>query len=343
MADQKSLCWLKYAFRICPQMLPTDARQTASMHVIFNSLIPIFAVIGLGIVLRRREFLDEAATASFNRFAYYFGLPLFLFYELSNVDAAGGLANWYTVTLLLTTVIAMFFGWLVATVTGVKFASRGALVQASLRGNLAFMGLPLVAFLINDLEADQRDSIMAAVLISLAPVIIFFNVASVAVLAIYNEDTESNFSWARVLRNVVSNPILLGCVAGLIWQKFEWQVPLAVDGICQIVGASAFPMALIGIGSQLTRISITRQIRLPMISTLIKCILCPAVCWGIATLIGLEGAERQVLVILAAMPTAVSSYVLAEQMNSDADLAASSVVVSTAASMLTLTVLLLLL
>ena len=52
------------------------------------------------------------------------------------------------------------------------------------------------------------------------------------------------------------------------------------------------------------------------------------------------GAERQVLVILAAMPTAVSSFVLAEQMNSDADLAASSVVVSTAASMLTLTALL---
>ena len=313
------------------------------MQVILNSLIPIFAVIGLGIVLRRREFLDEAATQSFNRFAYYFGLPLFLFSKLSNVDAAGGLANRYTFTLLLTTVIAMICGWLVATITGMEFASRGAFVQASLRGNLAFMGLPLVNLLISDLEAAQRDPIMAAVLFSLAPVIIFFNLASVAILAIYNEDTESNFSWARVVRNVVSNPILLACLAGLIWQKLEWQVPLAIDRTCQIVGVSAFPMALVGIGSQLASISITSQLRLPIASTLIKCILCAAVCWAIATLIGLDGAERQVLVILAAMPTAVSSYVLAEQMNSDADLAASSVVVSTAASMLTLTVLLLVL
>lgn len=69
----------------------------------------------------------------------------------------------------------------------------------------------------------------------------------------------------------------------------------------------------------------------------------PVACWAIAMSMGLSGAERQVLVVLAAMPTAVSSYVLAEQMNSDAELAASSVAVSTAASMLTLTVLLLML
>ena len=102
-------------------------------------------------------------------------------------------------------------------------------------------------------------------------------------------------------------------------------------------------MALIGIGSQLAQISLKGQLRLPLISTAIKCVVCPAAGWAIASLMGLVGAERQVLVVLAAMPTAVSSYVLAEQMNSDADLAASSVVVSTAVSMLTLTVLLLVL
>ena len=313
------------------------------MQVIFNSLIPIFAVIGLGILLRRRAFLDEAATLSFNRFAYFLALPLFLFYKLSSVAAVGGLASWYTLTLLLSTVIAMFCGWLFATIGRIRFVSRGAFVQASLRGNLAFMGLPLMAFLISDLPVAQRESIETAVLISLAPVVIFYNVASVAMLAIYNEDSESGFSWAKVLRNVVCNPILLACLAGLIAQNLPWSVPPAVDRICQIVGAAAFPLALIGIGSQLATISITSQIRLPLASILIKCIVCPAACWAIATLVGLGGAERQVLVVLAAMPTAVSSYVLAEQMKSDADLAASSVVVSTAASMLTLTVLLLLL
>lgn len=313
------------------------------MQVILNSLIPIFAVIGLGIALRRTNFLDQAATQSFNRFAYYWGLPLFLFFKLSDVAPQPGLANRYTLTLLLTTIVAMLCGWLVATVAGIKFASRGAFVQASLRGNLAFMGLPLVAFLIADLDVAEREPIEAAMLISLAPVIIFFNVASVAMLAIYNEDSESNFSWSRVLRNIVTNPILLACLAGLLVQKLGWQVPPAIQRACQIVGAAAFPMALIGIGSQLAQISLRGQLRLPLISTAIKCVVCPVAGWAIASLMGLAGPERLVLVVLAAMPTAVSSYVLAEQMNSDADLAASSVVISTALSMLTLTVLLLVL
>jgi len=313
------------------------------MQVILNSLIPIFAVIGLGIALRRMNFIDQAATQSFNRFAYYWGLPLLLFVKLSDVAPQAGLANRYTLTLLLTTVVAMLSGWMVATVAGIKFASRGAFVQASLRGNLAFMGLPLVAFLIEDLDVAQREPIEAAMLISLAPVIIFFNVASVAMLAIYNEDSESNFSWGGVLRNIVTNPILLACLAGWLVQKIQWQVPQAIERTCQSIGAAAFPMALIGIGSQLARISLKGQLRLPLISTVIKCVVCPAAGWAIASLMGLAGAERQVLVVLAAMPTAVSSYVLAEQMNSDADLAASSVVISTALSMLTLTVLLLIL
>ncbi len=313
------------------------------MQVILNSLVPIFAVIGLGIVLRRRSFLDEAATRNFNRFAYYLGLPLFLFYKLSGAIAEGGLASRYTFTLIVTTVVAMLCGWVVATIAGIRFASRGAFVQASLRGNLAFIGLPLVAFLITDLEANQRESIEAAMLVSLAPVIIFFNVASVAMLAIYNEGSESNFSWRGVLRNIGTNPILLACLAGVLVQRLGWRVPEAIERTCQIIGATAFPMALIGIGSQLAQFSFSSQIRLPMASTAIKCVVCPVACWAIAMSMGLSGAERQVLVVLAAMPTAVSSYVLAEQMNSDAELAASSVAVSTAASMLTLTVLLLML
>lgn len=314
------------------------------MQFVINSLVPIFAVIGLGILLRKREFLNAESTQGFNRFAYFFGLPLFLFYKLANATSGGGLANRFSATLILATAVAMVCGWATATLRKTQFASRGALIQASLRGNLAFMGVPLVLFVLADLPAESllaqsKAEIETAMLLSLAPVIIFFNFASVLFLAIYNDNSESKFSWTSVVVNVVTNPILIACVVGMLFQKLEWAVPVSFNRTCEVVGAAAFPMALVGIGSQLATVRLSQRWVEPAISSFIKCVVCPAAGWVIATQFGLGGAERLVVVILAAMPTAVSSYVLAEQMNADAELAASSVVFATSFSVVTLSVL----
>ncbi len=119
-----------------------------------------------------------------------------------------------------------------------------------------------------------------------------------------------------------------------------WRLPTAVVRTCEVIGASAFPMALLGIGSQLVSISVKGKWSRALLPTMIKCVVCPLMGWILGRLIGLTGIELFVTVILCAAPTAVSSYVLAEQMDSDADLAASSVVICTAFSLFTLSILL---
>lgn len=307
---------------------------------VLNSLVPIFAVIGLGIVLRKREFLSGDATQAFNRFAYYFALPLFLFYKLAGSNLGTGNANRFMVTMLAATLVTAVASWLVTMLLGTKFSSRGALIQASFRGNLAFMGLPLVMFTIYELPDEQKIQIETAMLLAFAPVIIFYNVAAVAVLAIYNKESGAKFSWLSVLKNIVFNPLLIACVAGLVVQLLGWKIPTAIERTCVVVGNSAFPLALLGIGSQLASISVSGQWLDALIATSLKCVFCPVVGWLVGALLGLAGVDLQVVIILCAMPTAVSSYVLADQMNGDADLAASTVVIGTACSVATLTLLL---
>ena len=108
------------------------------------------------------------------------------------------------------------------------------------------------------------------------------------------------------------------------------------DRTCSIIGASAFPMALVGIGSQLVAISGATHWKASLLPTVVKCVLCPLLALAVGKLVGLTGIELQVALILCACPTAVSSYVLADQMNGDGDLAASAVVVCTAFSLPTL-------
>ena len=304
---------------------------------ILNSLVPIFAVIGLGMLLRKRDFLGHEATRAFNRFAYFFALPFFLFYKISGANAPTGLAQSFLITLMSAAILTAITGWIVSGLLNVPTRSRGAMIQACFRGNL-----PLMLFLISDLPPELRNSIETAMLIGITPVIIFYNAGSVAALAIFNEDTKATFSWTRTLGSIVTNPLVVACVAGGVVQSIGWQLPTAVERTCSVVGRSAFPLALLGIGSQLATISVAAQWSLAAISTGIKCIACPLFGWAIARWVGLDGLEMQVILVMCAMPTAVSSYVLTDQMRGDSDLAAGAVVVGTGFSLFSLSVLLLL-
>jgi len=307
---------------------------------ILNSLVPIFAVIGLGIVLRRKNFLTHDTTQGFNRFAYYFALPVFLFYKLGDAPTGAGNTELFLMTLLSASIVTLIAGWLVSGWVGTRFGSRGALIQACFRGNLAFMGLPLIIFTTYDLPIEQKTQLESAILLTIAPVVIFYNAASVAALAIYNEQTELNFSWKTVGINFVFNPLLIACVLGLAVQRIGWEMPTALVRTCEVLGASAFPLALLGIGSQLASISVSGHVGESLIASFIKCVFCPVIGWLVGRWLGLSGIDLQVILILCAVPTAVSSYVLVDQMKGDSALAASSVVIGTSVSLITLSILL---
>lgn len=306
---------------------------------IINSLVPIFSIIGLGMLLRWNRFLSAESTQAFNRFAYFFGLPFFLFYKLATAETVSGNGNLIMATLLTAVALTYVISWVTSTFSSLQASSRGAAIQAGFRGNLAFMGIPLVLFLIEDLALEQRESIEAAVYLALTPVILFFNVGSVIALATYNENTEQKFSYGSMFLGIAKNPLIWACIGGALFQVLEIELPIAIMRTCSVIGSSAFPIALLGIGSQLISIPSAAGWKSTLVPAINKCFVCPLVGWGVGTSLGLADVALQVTLILCAMPTAVSSYVLADQMDGNADLAAGTVVVSTVLSLPALAIL----
>ena len=318
---------------------PTDSVNEAKTEMqILNSLIPIFAVIGLGMLLRWREFLTADSTSTLNRFAYWYGLPFFLFYKLATTESVGISIAGIPGALLVSTVLMVITSCVLTVVVGVSAERRGATVQASFRGNLAFMGLPLIFFLVQELPDVQKNSIETAVIVGLGPVILIYNVFSVLVLSIWNNDSE-NLSARKLFTNVISNPLILACILGVAYRLFQLPLPTALERTCSIVGSSAFPIALVGIGSQLKSISGESRWRESLLPSAVKCIVSPLIGFVVGKWFGLEGIELQAIVLLCGMPTAVSSFVLADQMKSDPDFAASAVIYCTAISLPTLSIL----
>lgn len=309
---------------------------------ILNSLIPLFSIIVLGMLLRRREFLTAESTQALNKFAYWYGLPLFLFYKLATADSIELSVNGIPGGLLISAVLILIVSWIATLVFRTPVDIRGATIQASFRGNLAFMGLPLIFFLVEGLPDPQKSSIEAVVIVGLAPVILLYNVFSVVVLSAYNKHSEHQTTW-KLLTNVVTNPLIWACIFGVAYRFLDWPLPIAVERTCSIVGASGFPMALLGIGSQLISIPGGSRWKESILPSAIKCIISPLIGFAVGAMLGLSGIELQIVVLLCGMPTAVSSFVLADQMEADSDFAATAIIVCTAISLPSLSLLMLLL
>ena len=131
-------------------------------------------------------------------------------------------------------------------------------------------------------------------------------------------------------------PLLLACVAGLIWNGLSIPMPHVVTRMAQPVGSTAFPLALIAIGSRIRSLQL-HHFGLPLIGVvLLKNGISLGLGVGLCHLMGITGSSQVIVLILAACPSAVATYVLVDQLNGDRELAASSIAITSVASIVSL-------
>jgi len=138
----------------------------------------------------------------------------------------------------------------------------------------------------------------------LVPVV---NVAAVAMLVRGGD--------ARILPALARNPLVLACAAGIAWNALRWPVPALPARILELLAMAALPLGLLAVGAGLRFTRGTLPWPAVAYWHAVKLGIVPAIAYGLATVLGLGAAERAVAVMLAAVPTATSAYILAVQMN----------------------------
>ena len=301
---------------------------------ILNILAPVFLMIGLGAWLQRSRFVSPDFLKEANRVTYWLGLPALVFSQLaSSVHELGG-AQRVLGLMFVATGILIVAGYLGALLLRVPGAAVGTYVQAAFRGNLAFVGLPII-YSFPDQPLTSGVSLRTAAIVTVAPMMVFYNCAGVAVLLM----SQHRFGWAMVkplVWQLVTNPPLLATVAGLTFAFAGWTLPAALDKTFTALGEMALPLGLLGVGGSVALVSAGTRWRLPLSSAVIKTVLGPLVGWLVGTLGGLAGFELKVLLILLACPTAIVSYTMALELKGDGDLAAGAIVASVFTSLVSL-------
>lgn len=309
------------------------------MGLIISTLAPIFIIIALGVVLTRSGFITDGFLRGMNRFVYWVALPAMLFTSASEGGYHFGGAAWILLVMAVATLptIAVAYAYVKLSRQGNHVA--GTLMHVAMRGNLSYLGLPVIAYLA---ESLNDESLRVLGVLAFAPCMLFQNIVGIAALLSGRQRTWAD-SVRAMVKGIVSNPLLIAVAAGLLWAWSGGTLPRAIDRSLHSIGSLASPLALIAIGGALATVKFRGSWRPPLVGALLKVILVPALGWLACGALDMGFAERAVAMIFLASPTAASSYPMIVEMGGDEATASTAIFFSTIFSIFSLTVVLALL
>lgn len=299
--------------------------------VIFDSIAPILLLLALGAALAKWKFLGREFMADLNRLAFWIALPAMIFFGVAHAGNPGRETLLLLGVMVVGTLLVFAFAWLTGIFLGLSGAGQGAMIQAGYRGNLVYIGIPVLAYAFDALPDAAQSVAMATALLVMAPMTALYNVLAVIALQVPQHKLTSG-ALRPVLRSILTNPLIIACAAGLAVNLSRIGVPRFIDRTFEALGGAAVPIALLCIGGALASIRLHGRKRGIVISTAIKVIVAPVIAFGLCRLVNLGGAELKIALVLAACPTAAAAYVMAKQLGGDEDLTSGAIALSTICS-----------
>ena len=295
-----------------------------------GAILPVFGVMVLGFLLRRRGFLTQGFCQTGNRLVFNLCLPAMLLRQIASMGGVRASDGGFLLYAFAATLAGVLAVWLPAHFFMKDKTQVGAFAQGAFRGNTALLGAALLQSICGS-QAYAPLIILAAV-----PV---YNVLSVVVLSL-EAGGGGTLHRARVLgalKQVARNPILLGILAGMPFALTGRSIPLPADKVLSMLGGLASPLSLLIIGAGFRWQAALEKRRTTLLAALVKLVLLPAAALPPAAALGFRGEALVALLVMSGTPSAVSSYIMAENMGNDGVLANGIVAVTTLLSAVTLT------
>ncbi len=301
------------------------------VQYIINTISPVFVVIILGAILRLSGFFKDEITQALSKLTYWVALPVLLFYSIatSQYGFSQALPVFYAIAAGM--VVAIAASAAICILFKIDRSSAGAFIQGAFRGNLIFIGLPLVVYSFAGRSQGGIDKLQEMAILSLSLAIPLYNIVAIVLLLVckHSIDIKTPF---KIIKELLTNPLVIASGCGILYLHYFSSMPIVIERSCQIIGRMALPLALLSIGASIVCTKNASDYPLALTASLIKVALCPFAGFFIARYLGLSADQTKIALLFLACPTAVSSYIMASQMGSNARLAAAIVVVSSVMS-----------
>ncbi|WP_419740752.1 AEC family transporter [Ruegeria sp.] len=298
------------------------------MVEIFLRTLPFFVIIGLGYWAGRTRFFTEEATAYLTKFVFFFALSAMLFRFAATLPFAEIFNGRLIIGYLIGTLAVYALASLVAWIRGLDIPTAAVEAQCAAIGNVGFLGLPMLAMLLSEAAIGPVMLILAVDLVVFSSLIV--------ILINGGRDGKLTVKTLRLIGvGLLKNPMIVSISAGLTWSALQIPVPGPMNDFLTILGGAATPGALFAIGASLAGKSAER-VQIAGWLSFCKLIVHPA-CVAVALLwlVPVDTFSATVAIAAAALPVAGNVYMLAAHYGVAPHRASAAILLSTAASILT--------
>lgn len=305
---------------------------TQNLEFSLNATVPVFLLMVLGTFFRKIGLLDEHSVKKLNQFVFKALLPALLFKDLASADLG---SIWDTKFVLFC-----FFSTLCC-ITIAAFLSllrknkneRGEIIQASYRSSAAVLGMAFVSNIYGE------STMVAPMIIGTVPL---YNIAAVTILSITSPDNNKKEKQKDIIlktvKEVITNPIILGIMAGLLWAIVKIPQPEIFSKTISYLANISTPLSLIALGAsfklQDTKGNTLLSFGIAALKLVVFCaIFLPAAIW-----LGFRTEKLISILVMLGSATTGSSFVMAKNFGHKGVITAYAVMLTTLLSAITLTI-----
>lgn len=287
--------------------------------------LPTILMLILGILIRRKQMIDDKFCEQATKIVFNITLPILLFLSIvknpvdyaSQVDAlivgVGG-------TLILFIAAEMFAAKFVA-----EKRERGTFVQGVYRGNNGILGL---AFCVN----AYGDAAFAQASIYAAALTFTYNILGVITLS-RSLSTGKVSVWA-ICKNMLKNPLIMAITAGILFSLTGLQLPKPLLTTGNYLANITLPLALLCTGASIDFRLMRNTSLVAVWASFGRLVVAPVFMVLFGRAMGLSGMTLGIILLMNTTPLAAAAYAMIRGMGGNATTAANIIGITTFGSML---------
>ena len=300
------------------------------MIEVFESIIPVFAIVILGFALRKGGLVPTPHWRAVEELCFWVFFPSLLATTLINANLSAIELGPFTLTLIFTLssigLLTLALWPLLHKYWGTSGGQFSTIYQTTTRWH-GFIALAIVIKLFD----EQGAALIAIAFAIMVPIL---QVSNILVLTAFSAN--HRLSPTQIFKSVLVNPIIWGVSFGLVINLSQTSVWQPVMTLFDLLGRAALGTSLLALGAGLSLKAALRPSPELYVGVIGKLILTPAIMMGWALWYGINGLPLAVLIVCASVPTAMNGYLFAKKMGGDAELYAATSSVQTVLSFVTI-------